>query len=95
MAANLRQRERCKGASPSAGGTQKKGRLTLQCDELWSFVENKGNKQWVWLALDTNTREIVGVSIGARDEAAARKLWQSVPAVYRQCASAYTDFWAA
>jgi IS1 family transposase len=83
---------------------KKKGRLTIQCDELWSFVDNKGNKQWVWLALDANTREIVGVYIGARDEAAARKLWESLAPVYRQCAIAqgavlkaiaYTDFWAA
>jgi IS1 family transposase len=36
-------------------------------------VDNKGNKQWVWLALDADTREILGVYIGARDEAAARK----------------------
>lgn len=61
------------------GETQKKGRLTIRCDELWSFVDNKGNKQWVWLALDADTREIVGVYIGARDEAAAQKLWQSLP----------------
>jgi len=74
---------------------KKRGRLTIQCDELWSFVDNKGNKQWVWLALDVETREIVGVYIGARDEAAARKLWESLPPVYRQCAVAYTDFWAA
>jgi len=67
----------------------------MQCDELWSFVDNKGNKQWVWLALDANTREIVGVHIGARDEASACKLWESLPAVYRQCAIAYTDFWTA
>ena len=25
-------------------------RLTIQMDELWSFVDEKGNKQWVWLA---------------------------------------------
>lgn len=31
-----------------------------------SFVDNKGNKQWVWLALDVATCEIVGVYIGAR-----------------------------
>ncbi len=74
---------------------KKKGRLTIQWDELWSFVGNQGNKQWVWLALDVETREIVGVYIGARDEAAARKLWESLPPVYRQCAVAYTDFWAA
>jgi IS1 family transposase len=33
----------------------------VQCDELWSFVDHKGNKQWVWLALEADTREIVGV----------------------------------
>lgn len=37
-------------------------------------MDNKGNKQWVWLALDVNTREIVGVCIGPRDEAAAQAL---------------------
>ena len=39
----------------------------MQCDELWSFVDNKGNQQWVRLALDANTREMVGVYVGARD----------------------------
>lgn len=67
----------------------------MQCDELWSFVDNKGNKQWVWLVLDADTREIVGVSIGARDQTAAQQLWASLPPVYRQCAVAYTDFWTA
>src|SRR4028119_702140 len=95
MAANLRQQEIRIGAPQRAGDTQKKGRLTIQCDELWSFVDNKGNKQWVWLALDANTREIVGVYIGVRDEVAACQLWASLPPVYRQCAIAYTDFWAA
>jgi IS1 family transposase len=58
-------------------------------------VVNKGNKQWVWLALDAVTREIVGVYVGARDEASAQSLWDSLPPVYRQCAVASTDFWAA
>ena len=22
--------------------------LSVQMDELWSFVDNKGNQQWVW-----------------------------------------------
>ncbi len=58
-------------------------------------MDHKDNKQWVWLALDVETREIVGVHIGDRDEQAARKLWNSLPSIYRQCAVAYTDFWAA
>ena len=33
-------------------------RLTVQMDELWSFVDDKGNEQWVWLALDVETLEI-------------------------------------
>jgi insertion element IS1 protein InsB len=69
--------------------------LTIQCDELCSFVNHKGNKQWVWLALDAATREIVAVVIGARDEATAFQLWQALPPLYRQCAVVYTDFWAA
>jgi insertion element IS1 protein InsB len=43
-----------------------KKRLSVQMDELWSFVDRKGNQQWIWLALDAETREIVGVHIGDR-----------------------------
>lgn len=75
--------------------SKKKGRLSIQCDEMWSFVGDKNNKQWIWLALDIDTREIVGVHIGDRSEQGARALWDSLPSVYRQCAVAYTDFWSA
>ncbi|MFE4105824.1 IS1 family transposase [Almyronema epifaneia S1] len=68
---------------------QKKGRLTIQCDELWSLMGNKGNKQWVWLALDANTRGIVGVYIDARDEAAARKLTIVAAALSPMCDCLY------
>lgn len=46
----------------------------------------KANKQWIWLAIDTSTREIVGVYVGKRSRKGAKGLWQSLPAVYRQCA---------
>jgi transposase-like protein len=72
-----------------------KGSLKVQMDELWSFVDHKGNKQWVWLALDVDTREIIGCYIGDRSTGSAQKLWESLPAVYRQCAVCYTDFWSA
>lgn len=72
-----------------------KGQLAVQMDELWSFVDNKGNKQWVWLALDVDTREIVGCYIGDRSSDAAMRLWKSLPPVYRQCAIVYTDYWQA
>ena len=72
-----------------------KARLTIECDEMWSFVGHKKNKQWVWLALDRDTREIVGVYVGSRNVKGAKALWDSLPSVYRQCAVSYTDFWAA
>jgi len=74
---------------------KEKGPLTIQCDEMWSFVGNKGNKKWIWLAIDVDTKQIVGVFVGSRDREGAQGLWDSLPAVYRQCAVCYTDFWAA
>ena len=62
---------------------------------MWSFVANKKNKQWVWLALDIETKEIVGVYVGNRSRNGAEGLWRSLPALYRQCAVCYTDFWSA
>ena len=70
---------------------KEKGRLTVQMDELWSFVDHKGAKQWVWLAIDAETREIIGCHVGNRSRESAIALWQSIPAVYRQCAKVYTD----
>lgn len=72
-----------------------KGRLTIECDELWSFVGNKNNQWWIWLAMDRDTGEIVGVATGDRSHKTAQQLWDSLPAVYRQCAVSYTDFWEA
>ena len=55
--------------------------------------QKQAKKQWLWIALDQNTREIVGLYIGDRLKKSASKLWQSLPPVYRQCAVCYTDFW--
>jgi IS1 family transposase len=74
---------------------QQKGRLTIACDEMWSFVGKKERKYWIWLAINRTTREIIGAYVGSRDREGAQGLWDSLPPVYRQCAVAYTDFWAA
>jgi insertion element IS1 protein InsB len=42
------------------------GILTLECDEVWSYVGKKQEKQWIWLALDRDTREIVEVIVVIR-----------------------------
>ena len=58
-----------------------KGKLVIQCDELWSFVGNKENKQWVWLAIDQGTGESVGVYVGDRRQKGAQGLWESYQGV--------------
>jgi len=62
---------------------------------LWSFVGKKRCQKWIWLAINRETRENVGIAIGSRTKTTARKLWASLAPVYRQCAVGYTDFWDA
>jgi len=71
----------------------KRGKIIIQCDEMWSMCKN--NQQWIWLAIDIETFQIVGAYIGSRDIKGAKGLWDSLPPVYRQCAVSYTDFWQA
>jgi IS1 family transposase/transposase-like protein len=74
---------------------KEKGRLAIECDEMWYYVGSKKNKVWIWLAKDIDSKEIVGCYIGSRDRIGAVGLWDSLPGVYRQCAVCYTDFWSA
>ena len=60
-----------------------------------SFVGRTSNKQWLWLALDRNSRQVVALFIGDRSEDVARGLWEALPERYRQQATFYTDDWAA
>jgi len=68
------------------------GDEVLELDELWSFVRHKGQKRWLWIALSRRTRQIVAFVIGDRSAESCRKLWQRIPAEYRQGCS-YSDFW--
>ncbi|MBV8887141.1 MAG: IS1 family transposase [Chroococcidiopsidaceae cyanobacterium CP_BM_RX_35] len=71
------------------------GKLPIECDEMCSFVNRKKNEVYIWLAIDRNSRKIIGCYIGDRTRKSARKLWASLPEVYQQSAFAYTDFWQA
>ena len=57
-------------------------------------MARKSNRQWVWLALDRYTREVVGCFVGARNKSGAQGLWDSLPACYLD-ATCHTDLWAA
>ena len=41
-------------------------RLEVEADELASFVQKKSNKQWVWIAMDAKTRQIIAFHVGDR-----------------------------
>ena len=65
--------------------------VTLELDALWSFVAKKTNKVWIWLAICRKTRQIVAYAVGDRDAMTCRKLWNAIPAIYRQ-GTCYSDF---
>ena len=70
------------------------GRLKVEADEMWSFVATKANKQWVWIAMDKQTRQIIAFHVGDRSHESAKQLWANLPAVYRAQATFYTDQYA-
>ena len=62
-----------------------------EADEMHSFVQKKANEQWLWLALDRSTRQIIAFHVGDRSRTSAKQLWANLPAVYREHATFYTD----
>ena len=58
---------------------------------MWSFVQKKANKPWIWLAMDATTRQIMALHVGDRSRASAQALWASIPEVYQDHAKFYTD----
>jgi insertion element IS1 protein InsB len=67
---------------------------TLELGELWSFVLQKANKVWIWIALCRETRQVVARAIGDRSEKTCRELWNAIPEAYRS-EHCYSDFWSA
>jgi insertion element IS1 protein InsB len=70
-------------------------RLEAEVDELWSFVGRKADKQWLWLAFDRESRQVLAFFVGDRSRESARQLWQRLPAAYRERATFYSDDWEA
>jgi insertion element IS1 protein InsB len=64
----------------------------LEVDEVWSFVQKRVNKRWLWTVLCRRTRQIIAFVIGDHSEVTCRQLWESIPLPYRSCQS-FSDFW--
>jgi insertion element IS1 protein InsB len=70
---------------------KKAGQVRLEVDEMWSFIGKKQEPCWVWTALDSRTRQVVGMAAGDREEFTARCLWESLSPEYRERAIVATD----
>ena len=66
-------------------------RLEVEADEMASFVQKKANKQWLWIAMDATTRQVIAFHVGDRSRRSAKRLWAKIPQAYRQHAMFYTD----
>jgi insertion element IS1 protein InsB len=66
-------------------------RLEVEADELASFVQKKAHKQWVWIAMDATSRQVIAFHVGDRSHKSAEQLWAKIPHAYRQPATFYTD----
>ena len=69
--------------------------LESEVDEMFSFVANKQNKQWIWIAYDRLSKQIIAFHVGDRSRKSAKELFKSIPQKYRQKATFYTDSWHA
>lgn len=45
-----------------------------EADEMWSFVQNKGNQRWFWHAISHETGEVLAYVIGTHHDKALLEL---------------------
>lgn len=45
-----------------------------EADEMWSFVQNKGNQRWLWHAISHETGEVLAYVIGKHHDEALLEL---------------------
>jgi len=65
--------------------------LEAEADEVWSFVQKKANKQWIWIAMDAPTRQVIVFHVGERSRDSAKELWAKMPLLYREQVTFHTD----
>ena len=57
----------------------------VSCDEMWTFVQKKADKAWIWLCYSKMTKKILAVHIGNRGKESAKELINQVPNMCREC----------
>ena len=67
----------------------------VEIDEMYSFVNSKGNKVWIWVLLDKISGKILAHTTGDRSEKTFKKLLKSIPKDIRKKLIFHTDSWKA
>ena len=69
--------------------------IGLQLDEMWSFVQCKEQKAWIWVVFEPESRQVIAFYIGDRSKVSMKELWQKIPLKMRQYCYFETDDWEA
>ena len=65
----------------------------IEMDEMWSFIQNKDCKCWIWLAICKVTKLIVGFATGGRGQKTGRKMFDNITKHTPDDTTYYTDHW--
>ena len=69
--------------------------IDSELDEMWSYVGDKSNKKWVWIAQCRQTRQVIAFHVGDRSSTAAKELWAKLPLQIQEFGLFYSDDWDA
>ena len=59
----------------------------LELDEIWSFVQSKSKRVWIWIALCRQTKQVIAYHLGDRTKKSFQDFYHKFPADYAGCKS--------
>lgn len=59
---------------------------------MWSFVQSKAQRVWVWIALCRRTKQVVAYHLGNRDKKSFEEFYDKMPIDYANCLSTSDGF---
>jgi IS1 family transposase/transposase-like protein len=65
----------------------------VELDEQWSYVQNKSNQRWLWLALNHTNHDIIAYTFGKRTDDVFLELKKSMAGI--KVGQYYSDDWGA
>ena len=57
---------------------------------MWRVVQQTAHRQWSWIVMDAQARQVMAFQVGDRSRDRATALWAQMPPVYREHATFHT-----